>query len=228
MLWLLESAIIVLVLFAKTEVIASDGSENVLIAFIAKFRDSFEGSDIIGLILFVVFYYFQRETAQKKLKNDWRIILLSGLFAVMYVAGRSMSDSGTLAFMNASAYQRFFSFLCILGYWLMFDLVLRWILCSFENAELGLYSSESEIRIWLRYSAIIFICYLPYILSSYPATFCYDSNWQLQQGLGYTEYTLHHPPLSTAIMALCVNLGAAVKSRNFGCYIYIFRRFLAL
>ena len=69
-LWLLESSIIVLALFAKAEVIPYDGSESVLVAFIARLRDSFEGSDITGLILFAVFYYLQREAALKKLKND--------------------------------------------------------------------------------------------------------------------------------------------------------------
>ena len=220
-LWLFESFIIVLALFAKAEVIPSDGSENAFIAFIAKFRDSFESSGITGLIFFVLFYYFQREAASKKLKNDWRLILLSGLFAAMYIAGRSMRDSGTLAFMTANAYQRFFSYLCILGYWFMYDLMLRWLLYFFGKAEPEQYSVKPEMQVWLIYSAIIFICWLPWIFSSYPATFCPDSTWQLQQGLGYTEYTLHHPPLSTAIMTLCVNLGAAIKSRTFGCFIYI-------
>ncbi len=220
-LWMFESFIIVLALFAKAEVIPGDGSENALLAFFAKFRDSFESSGITGLILFVLFYYFQRETASRKLENDWRIILLSGLFAVLYIAGRTMRDSGTLAFMSANAYQHFLSCLCILGYWCMIDLLLRWILYSFERATPEQYGGKSEPKIWLCYFAIIFICWLPWIFSSYPATFCPDSTWQLQQGLGYTEYTTHHPPLSTAIMTLCVNLGAAIKSRTFGCFIYI-------
>ena len=220
-LWLLESFIIVLALFAKAEVIPSDGSENALIAFFAKFRDSFESSSFTGLVFFALFYYLQRETASRNLKNDWRIILLSGLFAVMYIAGRSMRDSGTLAFMTANAYQRFLSFLCILGYWFMIDLILRWVLYCFEKAAPEQYGSKLEIQIWLVYCAIIFICWVPWLFSSYPATFCPDSMWQLQQGLGYTEYTTHHPPLSTAIMTLCVNLGAAIKSRTFGCFIYI-------
>lgn len=219
--WLLESFIIVLALFVKAEVIPSDGSENALIAFIAKFRDSFESSSFTGLVFFALFYYLQRETASRNLKNDWRIILLSGLFAVMYIAGRSMRDSGSLAFMNANAYQRFLSFLCILGYWFMIDLILRWVLYCFEKAAPEQYGSKLEIQIWLVYCAIIFICWLPWLFSSYPATFCPDSMWQLQQGLGYTEYTTHHPPLSTAIMTLCVNLGAAIKSRTFGCFIYV-------
>ena len=54
-LWMLESLIIVLALFAKSEVIPGDGSENVLIAFIAKIRDSFGSSGITGLIFFVLF-----------------------------------------------------------------------------------------------------------------------------------------------------------------------------
>ena len=220
-LWLLESSIIVFALFAKAEVIPSDGSEHVLIAFIAKFRDSFESSGSTGLVFFVLFYYFLREAASKKLKNDWRIILLSGIFAAAYIAARSMRDSGTLAFMNENSYQRFFSSLCILGYWFIYDLMLRWLLYCFEKAEPEQCGVKPEIRIWLTYTVIIFICWLPWIFSSYPATFCPDSIWQLRQGLGYTEYTLHHPPLSTAIMTLCVSLGAAVKSRTFGCFIYI-------
>ena len=220
-LWLFENFIIVLALFAKAEVIPSDGTENAFIAFIAKFRDSFESSGINGLIFFALFYYFQREAASKKLKNDWRLILLSGLFAVMYIAGRSMRDSGTLAFMTANSYQRFFSCLCILGYWFMFDLILRWGLYCFEKAEPEQYSARPEIRVWLAYTAIIFICWLPWLFSSYPAAFCPDSIWQLKEGLGYKEFTTHHPPLSTAIMTLCVNLGAAIKSRTFGCFIYV-------
>ena len=220
-LWLLESFIIVLALFAKADVIPSDGSENALIAFFAKFRESFESSGITGFIFFVIFYYFHREAASKKLKNDWRIILLSGLFAVMYIAGRTMRDSGTLSFMNANAYQRFLSSLCILGYWFMFDLVLRWGLYCFEKAAPEQRGSKPDYVYMFRYFIIISICYLPWLFSSYPATFCPDSMWQLQQGLGYTEYTTHHPPLSTAIMTLCVNLGAAIRSRTFGCFIYI-------
>ncbi len=218
---ILQSAVIVLALFAKIRVLPHDGSEYPIIAFLAKTRDSFEEMSFASPLVFILFLLLLRETRRRRLKNNWQIVVLSGVFALLYVLARSTKELGSIAFVTANAYQLFISSVCILGYWMMFDLMLRWALYFAERAESEAPAAVNGHRLWLVFFAVLFILRLPWLFASYPASFCFDSVWQLNQGLGYTEVTLHHPPLSTAIMTLCVKLGAMIKSENFGCFIYV-------
>lgn len=220
-IWLIKSLIIVTAIFTKFEIAPDDGSSYAILVFLAKIRESFANADIVSVIIFGLFYYLHRETAARRIKNDWRIVVLSGIFSVVYVAARSARDLGGIMFINQNMYQYFISGICILGYWFMFELMLRWLVRVFETAETENCSSKAELKLWLTYFAVIFVCWLPWLFSSYPATFCPDSKRQLLQGLGYENFSLNHPLFSTLIMTLCVNIGEALKSRTFGCFIYV-------
>ena len=52
---ILQSAIIVLALFAKIRVLPHDGSEYPIIAFLAKTRDSFEEMSFASPLVFILF-----------------------------------------------------------------------------------------------------------------------------------------------------------------------------
>lgn len=68
---------------------------------------------------------------------------------------------------------------------------------------------------------IIFACWLPWLIMNYPCSFNPDSEYQVGQWLGIYPWTAHHPPLSTAIMGLCVSVGSVMWNRNFGCFMYV-------
>lgn len=68
---------------------------------------------------------------------------------------------------------------------------------------------------------ILFIAYLPYLLYYYPGNVLIDSTVQIMQGMGDWEFTTHHPPIHTAIITICVNLGHFLSgSYNFGAFVY--------
>lgn len=68
---------------------------------------------------------------------------------------------------------------------------------------------------------VLFLAYLPYILHYYPGNVLIDSTVQIMQGQGDAEFTTHHPPIHTALITVCINLGHMLTgSYNFGAFIY--------
>ena len=77
-------------------------------------------------------------------------------------------------------------------------------------------------------AGIIFIAYIPYILSYYPGNVLIDSVIQILQGTGAIELTNHHPVLHTAIIGICMNIGNALfNSYQTGAFIYTIIQTLA-
>ena len=83
---------------------------------------------------------------------------------------------------------------------------------------------------------IILICWLPYIISLYPATVVPDAVDQVAQITGAREYcrsiqhavnikgttllNTHHPVFHTLLISACINLGGIFHSYNLGFFIY--------
>lgn len=68
---------------------------------------------------------------------------------------------------------------------------------------------------------IFFISYLPYLLYYYPGNVLIDSTIQIMQGMGDLKFTSHHPPIHTAIITVCIELGHYFSGNyNFGVFIY--------
>lgn len=217
-------------LYIKIEIIPHDGSELPLLAFLAKFRESFYDPNGIELILggaiFSLFYFIDK-IEQSSVRNNWPLVILSGFFAIIFVYCRSIEDLGSGRFIYDNNYQLFLAALCICGYWQLFFLGLRWAGFFLASCEVENTPATDYKRLWLFGFIIILLCWLPWIFASYPATFCPDSRYQMNQFFGISPWTSHHPPLSTVIMGLWVSLGATIKSRTFGVFLYIIFQTLA-
>lgn len=61
-------------------------------------------------------------------------------------------------------------------------------------------------QIWLSYSAMIFLCWLPVFLAYYPSVFAYDAEGQLYQVLAH-DYSTHHPLMHTLFLGAFFRLG---------------------
>lgn len=61
-------------------------------------------------------------------------------------------------------------------------------------------------QVWLFYSAIIFLCWLPVFLAYYPSVFAYDAEGQLYQIIAH-DYSTHHPLLHTLFLGAFFRLG---------------------
>lgn len=70
-------------------------------------------------------------------------------------------------------------------------------------------------QVWLFYSLLIFLCWLPVFLAYYPSVFSYDAEGQLYQVLA-ADYSTHHPLLHTLFLGAFFRLGIARGSVSAG------------
>ena len=129
-MYITETFLILCALLCKIQVIPHDGTEVPFLATLVKFRESFMEPYGLELVLgggiFALFYFLDLLESQTERKRHWQLIVLSGLFAFIYVYCRSIAALGDGSFLYANGYQLFLSALCIVGYWLLFNLALRW------------------------------------------------------------------------------------------------------
>ena len=64
-------------------------------------------------------------------------------------------------------------------------------------------------QVWLFYSAVILVCWIPVFLAYYPSVFAYDAEGQLYQVLAH-DYSTHHPLLHTIFLGIFFRLGGNV------------------
>ena len=219
--YILQTFIILCALFVKFQVAANDGSELSVLVFLAKVRDSFYNTMGIELALgagiLTMYYYINKNcTARPR-----QLLVLSGVFSVLFIYCRSIMELGDGSFIFANSYQLLLFLFCFCGYWLLFHLVLRWVFSLLQNLSIDDGKIESTKKLWLISFIVLFSLWLPWIFASYPATFCSDSLYQLREFFGLRPWTTNSVPLSTAIMGLCVSLGELLVNRNFGVFIYI-------
>ena len=70
-------------------------------------------------------------------------------------------------------------------------------------------------QVWLFYSLLIFLCWLPIFLAYYPSVFAYDAEGQLYQVIA-GDYSTHHPLLHTIFLGAFFRLGGALGSYSAG------------
>lgn len=70
-------------------------------------------------------------------------------------------------------------------------------------------------QVWIFYSLLIFLCWLPIFLAYYPSVFAYDAEGQLYQVLA-GDYSTHHPLLHTLFLGAFFRLGIARGSVSAG------------
>lgn len=67
---------------------------------------------------------------------------------------------------------------------------------------------------------VLLVCWLPYLLLFCPGSIWYDSAVQLNMYFGAIPFTTHHPPLSTWLMGMFVQLGRSLGAESIGVFIY--------
>lgn len=136
--------------------------------------------------------------------------IAAGLFAVIMLLGSCYQVEGDISAIISGKTAFAISICYLLGFYLIFTNVfsifricVKW--CSAKSISFMEAHSPRELLClcW----AIIYICWLPYIIIRYPAGVEYDAHHQIEQFLGYAEMKAHWPPASSAIMGGVVQLG---------------------
>ena len=68
--------------------------------------------------------------------------------------------------------------------------------------------------------AVIFLCWLPWLVSYYPASMEWDVYVPIRQQLGYDPATNHHPWFYATVIGFAYRLGLILGDKNIGIFLY--------
>ncbi|OON88472.1 hypothetical protein BXO88_01385 [Oribacterium sp. C9] len=77
---------------------------------------------------------------------------------------------------------------------------------------------------YLFITVFIFLCWLPWIVTFYPASIEMDTYWPIEQFLGIKEKSNHHPWTYVLIVGGFYDLGLKIGDKNIGMFLYILIR----
>lgn len=218
------STIAVLAMNCKMECV--DGAEtSIILNGLYKLYNSFDSYNFADVFMVVALYVLIRYIKKEAMGYDKWISVLAALLSISYVVSMSYSKYDSAAFLLENSYQMILSVICMLGYYILFYYSLCLLLiCINKNKKDILVSTETDClhrHVWLVGFLFIFISWLPWILMNYPGTSSPDATGQLKQYFGDAAFTAHHPPLSTYIMGVLIEVGDFIWDTNFGFFLYI-------
>lgn len=192
---------------------------------------------VLGIFIYKIFNNFYLN----KRKNNILFILLSILFSVFVVIGYSYNlvDSWDLCFSKPVFW--FLTFIRLTGYYLLFNCIIN------KFYDFMISNSKKDIKIsqklkdvfdkkpFLISIVIMLVCWMPYIISFYPAILSPDPANQIKQFFDiHTKYmdsvdlidenvtiTNHHPVLHTVLLGGLTKVGVTLfDSTNIGLFLY--------
>ena len=207
----------------------SVSSSNRFVKFLAEFRESIHGFSIIWLILVLVFFNIYRSFFEKK-NFVWKkeIFIVAFFFASWMLLGKSYSAVASWDLIFADWFQIFKSVILFTGYLSIFYIAVDLIFDFFHSGRIeNLYplsnillkriSGEGSVIFpWL----VILICWIPWLIISYPAILPWDTMNQIYQSAGIIELTNYHPILITYLFKLFLIIGKLFGSDNVGIFIF--------
>ena len=215
-------------------------NNNHIFLFFYQFRMSLNSIDLKTIILFILVYYFFKNTLFKKNKIDKFTLLLSIYLTTISIIGKCyLYVNSSISVMISSPVQIYKSILLFTGYLITYYIIIEKI--KTLNIK-KIYIPKDRIeRIWNKHPAIItsimiLLCWLPYIIIFYPggATgdtadsvlqfFHSDYSWSIQsiRLINKNVYiNKHHSVLFTILLGNFIKLGRIIKSNNFGFFLFI-------
>lgn len=168
------------------------------------------------MVLILGIFMERRVKAGEKRKRIV-VFVLAALFAVLQIAGSRISVyyNTTVHRSNFAQYIGASGIRCVIWYFLFFAVLYVGIGQFFtlleKTEDSPAEKSDDEkgnLILWIIFSILLFLCWLPCYTASYPGFYNYDAFSQVPQAL-YEEvpYSAHHPLLHTLLMGKIIAFG---------------------
>ncbi len=216
--WLLISAFVVFMLRYSVSGGLFDESAPDLAS---KLINSFSNTSVMDLLLLAGVYFLLSAKKEEKAKLDAWTLFASVFFALLYVLGLCCQSLGGFLLFFSHLPQLFMLLLTMAAYAIVFyhGLRLLWMWME-QKSAVDEERCGSKPFPFFKVAAVIFLCWLPWLLMNYPCSFCRDATTSLRQWIGLKPWTSATPPLGTAIMGLCYSLGKFLVNENLGAFLY--------
>lgn len=169
----------------------------------------------------LTFFYYKKKIGREHLR--FSRILVSGL-AFLQVYGKLYFAP------NPSTFSFFLCVECVIGfvgfYWLFMVLLhCFYYVLKLDVKRVPLVPKKLKEIFWRHPFASSFlgllIAWSGHIFVKYPASFCWDASWQLDQAMGGVTLTSHHPVFHSMLMGWFVRFGKLIGSANIGIFLFV-------
>ena len=176
---------------------------------------------VVSVLLAVLFFLFLRRAFNGADRRSVCISVIFGtVFALMLLLGVQMNQSDSLRALKSFRFVPAFigaSLLCTAAVHALLTASARYATGYSEAKEHWFFRADKKMffLIW----AVIFICWIPCFLATYPGVFAYDGVTQIFDVAGGRLSALH-PVLHSYFIAGCFAIGALFDSLRAGMAIY--------
>lgn len=179
-----------------------------------------------GLLIFLAILYFVCHVRQREEVRLYKRGILPYFFSFCLLTGQSCVREGSLSLCFGSGFRVAAFLLSFAGYAILFRLLIPLFLGLYKKAAVSKWG-PAKLEVFLGSKCfrnvflLLLILWAPVIILSYPGNLCYDFLGQIEQGLGITDYSTHHPLLHTFIATGIIKFGRLLTgSLDFGLFLY--------
>lgn len=181
----------------------------------------------IGLLIFLAILYFVCHVRQREDVRLYKKGILPYFFSFCLLIGQSCAQEGGLSLCFGSVFRVAAFLLSFAGYAILFRYFIALFFGLYKKAAVSKWGPAGA-KVFLGQKCfrnvflLLMILWAPVILLSYPGNLCYDFLGQIEQGLGITGYSTHHPLLHTLIATGLIKFGRLLTgSADFGLFLYV-------
>ncbi len=202
-------------------------SQSKMLNIFYNFQGSLTGTMAAATTVFVMLCIIEVYLYKKKAHRRPLSGILCFIIAIVWAMGESFYRVNSLALLHAGAGQMMKTCVYILGITWFLSEMAALLDCFLQSGwdwlpKKKLFLSNAYHKHPFRVSVLaLFICWLPNLVLSYPATMCIDVWNQMLQSFGYQRFTTHHPPAHTVLAGAFGRMGLLVGSANLGLFLYI-------
>ena len=201
---------------------------------------------ITASIMCAIIFYFYKTYKEKEVSFITKII--SVMFSIILIFGKSYSDLNSWDYVLGSKRMFVISSIVCFGYYCLLSRLIQMIINNAPKLTNILDLKDNKLirildkRTFTTSFIIIILCWMPYIISFYPAILSPDPSYQIMQFYNertkYVDYavqldpsvnlTNHHPVMHTILLGGCIQLGRKILDDNFGLFVYSFVQIIIL
>ena len=209
-------------------------AENGIGNLISRCYNTFQSTDYTDIIVVIAFHVFFLWVLRKQQKICISGAIVSFFLAFSYVLAMFYRNFDSTEFLFGDTFQTVMALFEITG----IGILIYFLLSAADYYFNGLINKAADAKenkvirrlknnFFIVSVHFIFICWLVWLLLTYPGSVNPDSIIQLRNFYGDLDWTAWQPPFSTMIMGGLFHLGKSMIDANFGMFLYNFFQGLA-
>lgn len=194
-----------------------------------------DGVGLMSLITFAALAIWYRKTWDYFFGHKhWVIHIISGLFSVFTLIGKSYTQIGSWDFIFYSKRQFVIALISFIGYFIFYETCVCTLFRFMNSKKLAFQSANTkpegilqkiENHYFVFAFIVICVCWLPWLIAFLPGSVPHDGYTQINMAFGIAPLSDNHPWLVTVVMGWLMRIGRIVND-NFGVFVIVFTFFI--